>query len=381
MATLNYKIPGGVLSAYGKALTPIATPSLTDVFKPVQDMAAGMLEAKIEKEKALNKLEAEKKATLSKSQDSFYKSIEKYNGQGTNFNPEVMSDFETRFITPLADAHDDAAIAENKEGARTARANAKNVSKSLKTLSGSTNQIVLNEDLFDEESFPLGVHDKMAAILDMKANGTTLEVNSDTNEVYYSIPQDGGDPIMVTNADIEKWNVEFLLPTDEAGKLKKIFTGAGPSSKRGDWEQIQANLLGDISDIITRKNVRSMVLNKDVWGGRDEESRAQSFADQFKQQNLTFELRLPSSASAEMLALDGIDGDEPDGILTPEEMTSEEMTSGDMDAILELMLHRDNFDVAKDELVRYAKGRMDRQVKSYKGEDTASNNETNTNYA
>ena len=371
MATLNYKIPAGVLSAYGKALTPIATPSLADAFKPAQDMAAGMLEAKIEKEKAFNKLEAEKKAILSKSQNSFYKSIEKYNGQGTNFNPEVMSDFETRFITPLANAHDDAAVAENKEGARTVRANAKHVSKSLKTLSGSTNQIVLNEDLFDEESFPLGVHDKMAAILDMNASGATLEVN-DNNEVYYSIPQDEGDPIIVTNADIEKWNVEFLLPTDEAGKLKKIFTGAGPSSKRGDWEQIESNLLGDISDIITQKNIRSMVLNKDVWGGRDEESRAQSFADQFKRQDLTFDLTLPVNPSATMNALDV----DKDGSLTPTEMKE-----GDLDAILELMLHRDNFDVAKDELVRYAKGRMDRQVKAYKGEDTASNNETNTNYA
>ena len=374
MATLNYKIPGGVLSAYGEAIAPIARPSLMEAFKPAQDAAAGILGAKIEREKALKKHEAETNVILNKSRDSFYEATEKFNSQGTNFNPEIMADFEDRFITPFADAHDVAAVGGDKKGMSTARANVKAMSKNLQVLSGSTNQIASNQakNLYDEIAFPPGVHDKMAAILDMRTSKATLEVDSDSNEVYYSIPQDEGDPITVTNADIAKWNENFILPTVAGEQLKKIFTKAGPNSKRGDWEQIQTNLLGEVSNIITTENIRSMVLNKDVWGGRDEESRAQSFADQFKRQDLSFDLSLPSDASATMNALDA----DNDGILT-----RTEMQNGDLDAILELMLHRDNFGVAKDELVRYAKGRMDRQVKSYKGEDTASNNETNTNYA
>jgi hypothetical protein len=195
----------------------------------------------------------------------------------------------------------------------------------------------------------------MSAVLDMQGSGATLEVNDD-NGVYYSIPQDEGEPIIVTNADIEKWNTELLVPVDETGKIAKVFKAAGPASKRGDSAQMELNLLGEISDLITPKNIRSMILNKDVWRSRDSQGHAQSFADQFTERDLTFDLTLPMNASVEMLALDT----DPDGILTPAEMTG-----ADLKGIIELMLHEDNFRIAKDELVGYAKGRMELQVKAY----------------
>ena len=347
MAKLDYTLPASVMDAYGKAMAGPKPVNVSSALKPMQDLASDAAKAKAEKDKQALKREEEEAIIKANSEDKFYRSLEKYQDVGTNYTPEIMTDFEERFIRPLADEHDKSAVDLDKKGQREARGHAKSVSKNLQQLSGSVSQIASNQEdlLYDIAAFPPGVQDKMSAIMDMRGSGATLEVNPETMEVFYRVPANEatGEPgYDISKSEIETWNTTLLIPEEARENISKVFSQVGPASIKNKGKFFnKADYLVKINKEITPSNVRSLVYNKDVWGSSTAGGEMQSWADQW------------TDGSEESVGID-IDGDG--------KITNVKLTGSDKKRMIEELCKKENFNLLKGLLSEYASGRIDREI-------------------
>tara|TARA_R110002167_G_scaffold83070_2_gene226145 strand:- start:4212 stop:5417 length:1206 start_codon:yes stop_codon:yes gene_type:complete len=401
MAQLNYKLPTGVMTAYGDALKGTVDPDLAKSktwgsataagAKVVVDGETARRERKALEQAEIVKQEEANRRKLSGAQEKFATKAREVANGTVKLGTEGQDLFKESFITPLSEEHDKFVLDGSYKEALEVRGMVTTIGKNTKALSGGLQLVAKNqgEGNLDKDSIPEEDWEWMEWLMDVNKSSLTLKADvgdgsSKTGEVYYEMPSDeeGGEPIKVTAEMMSKLNTVYMKP-DPMPFAKSLEAVAAKSKKSYDDDkpyEIPIGMMTEVRKSITPDSIRGMMFNKAVWStvSADEEGKPVSWFDQWSQQEMTIDLKIGDDAPQGLKELD-TDPAGGDGYLSQKERKGVTLSAADKRAMANLLI-TNHYDEATEILAAYAKTKLENKV--YKDTRTASTGNTiNNTYA
>lgn len=405
MAQLNYKLPAGVMTAYGDALKGTVDTRLAKanaignttglVSKTFVDGEMARRERKALEQAEIEKIEKKRQGALNGMQEKFYTQAQKVSNGTAALGTEGQDIFKQDFIDPLARLHDEAVLDGNNQEARKLRGivttvglNTKDLAASLKTTAENAGSSALDKDSIPEEDW-----EWMQWVIDVKNSSLYLKSDlgdgsDNTGDVYYEIPAaEGEEPVRVTRDMLIKLNTVYMKP-DPAPFAKSLDVIAAKSKKAheaGEDYVIPNTHMQQVRESITPDSIRGMMFNKDVWSAMDvdNDGKAQSWFDQWSVQDIKVDISLGEGASDKLMEIAG-----DDNIIQPEELKTVNseggvenvpLTLADKKVLASMLALPENIEEGRAILSAYAKKRLENQVYVAPEETETANNSNGTN--
>jgi hypothetical protein len=394
MATLNYKLPGGVLDAYGSAMAGAVNKDIAGAnmvgavtkaaVDPILEGEKTRRATRVTEQEAADTEAKARKTQSDKDLVDFKKNASKILEGDHMGGVAAQMQFQETYIEPLKKKF----LAFSGEETP----NAKGMDEVLKelTLLGKQNagmssglkKLSENAAELDWDAVPPGKSGvslgktELAWLTNFEQSSFNLGVG-DNDNVVFTIPGDqhaSGKDFVITRDMIEYMNTSGIasgpLQESVANVMGKVRTKSlVASNQEGKVEDPKLLFNADtyeseISDLIKPDNIRSFVFGKKVWGNRNQETKArESWLDNFKAGDINVQLNYGTSAGA--AANHPLDKDK-DGDVDQTDLKDHVLTQNEKDLLAEMMCLPENFDAAQGILTQYARMNIDSNIQKAK---------------
>jgi hypothetical protein len=394
MATLNYKLPGGVLDAYGSAMAGAVNKDIAGAnmvgavtkaaVDPILEGEKTRRATRVTEQEAADEEAKAIKTQSDKDLADFKKNASKVLEGTSAGGVEAQIKFQETYIDPMLKEYLAAAGQDTPD--------AKEMDKIMKSLavlgdrnagmSAGLKKLSENAAELDWDAVPPGKSGvslgktELAWLTNFEQSSFNLGVG-DNDNVVFTIPGDqhaSGKDFVITRDMIEYMNTSGIasgpLQESVANVMDKVRTKSLiASNQEGKVEDPKLLFNADtyeseISDLIKPDNIRSFVFGKKVWGNRNQETKArESWLDNFKAGDINVQLNYGASAGA--AANHPLDKDK-DGDVDQTDLKDHVLTQNEKDLLAEMMCLPENFDAAQGILTQYARMNIDSNIQKAK---------------